>query len=311
MFMGVSIIVPAYNSEKFLAATIQSVLAQSVGDWELVVVNDGSTDRTGTLADTFARTDNRIRVVHQANAGPPRTRNRGFTETRADYAYCLFLDSDDLLEPDALEILVQALEQDPAAVAAYGRARYIDSEGEPLTINGSYLKSCHRRAIQGKWLKVWPVSAPTTFEVLAFANPVPCCAMMRRTQKEEAGDFDPNFIVCDDSDMWRRLSRLGHIVFVNRVVFAIRKHERNLSREHGQLLYDYELRGRKKLYASPDLDARHKRIILLGHRYFELYSAKANLRRTFRKLSAGKLTAACKYWQLTMKHIISAIKGDL
>ena len=61
--MGVSIIVPAYNAEKFLAATIQSVLAQSVADWELVVVNDGSTDQTGTIAEKFSRLDKRIRVV--------------------------------------------------------------------------------------------------------------------------------------------------------------------------------------------------------------------------------------------------------
>ena len=187
MFLGVSIIVPAYNSEKYLAATLQSVLGQTRQDWELVVVNDGSTDQTGTIAETFARRDHRIRVVHQENAGVSEAMNRGFAETGTDYEYCIFLDSDDTLEPTALEILLHALEKDRAAVAAHGMMRYIDSEGRPLAIDGRYFHPTHRRGIQGHRLKLWPVSAPTTFAVLAYVTCIPASGiMMRRAQKELA-----------------------------------------------------------------------------------------------------------------------------
>ena len=167
--MGVSIIVPAFNAEKFLVATLESVLAQTVGDWELIIVNDGSTDQTGTIAETFAHLDNRIRVVHQANAGIARARNRGFAEARADYEYCMFLDSDDLLEPDALEVLLQALAKDQNAVGAHGMVRYIDCEGEPISNHGTYIYPRRRRGLQGRWLKVLPATAPTTFAVLAYS----------------------------------------------------------------------------------------------------------------------------------------------
>ena len=226
--MGVSIIIPAYNSEKYLAATIQSVLGQTRQDWELMVVNDGSTDQTGTIAETFARRDPRIRVVHQANAGVSVARNRGFAETNPDYEYVMFFDSDDVLEPDALEILIQALEKDHDAVAAHGLLRAVGSEGKPLAIDGAYIWPGRRRGVRGHRLKLWPVSAPTTFAVLAYANCIPTCAIiMRRAKLEMAGGFEPNVKAAEDWDVWLRLSRLGHIAFENKVVFARRLHDAN------------------------------------------------------------------------------------
>ncbi|MGO8763473.1 MAG: glycosyltransferase family 2 protein [Desulfobaccales bacterium] len=309
--MGVSIIIPSYNSEKYLAVTIQSVLAQTRQDWELMVVNDGSADQTGAIAETFAAKDDRIRVVHQANAGLPMARNRGFAETGTDYEYCIFLDSDDLLEPDALEILIHALDKDRAAVAAHGLMRYIDSEGRPLSINGRYFHPPQRRGIQGHRLKLWPVSAPTTFAVLAYGNCIPASGiMMRRAQQEIAGGFDPNLKAVEDWDMWLRLSRLGHIAFVDKVVLAYRIHQTNMSR-NGQLMTESEYCVRKKMYRSADLDGYEKSRILIGYRYHKLSKARDHFSLATRKLSRGRCIAAIKHLQVAMRHILSSFKGDL
>jgi glycosyltransferase involved in cell wall biosynthesis len=309
--MGVSIIVPAYNAEKFLAATIQSVLAQSVADWELVVVNDGSTDQTGTIAEKFSRLDKRIRVVHQANAGVSAARNRGFAETREDYDYIMFLDSDDLLDADALEILLRALEQDQEAVAAHGMLRCMNSEGQPETFCGSGHRADLRQGIQGIWLKTWPVTAATTFENLAFTNNIAVGTLMiRRASKVIAGDFDTSLKICEDHHLWLRLSRLGHIAFVNRVFLSYRRHESNaLTPEVLGSFRRFELNLRKKIYELPDLNDRERRVIILGYRHRELFYAKLHLSTACRQLYRRKLREAFNAFRAAIKEILRSMKS--
>ena len=307
--MAVSIIISAYNTEKYLPAALESVLSQSVKDWEAIIVNDGSSDQTGTIAETFSRLDSRIRVLHQENSGIAQARNRGLAEVRADYDYCLFLDSDDLLEPDALEILLQALKKDPQAVGAHGLCRYIDSEGKPLAVGGSCIHPLRRRGIQGKLLKVWPVSAPTTFAVLAYAPGFVFTSglMVRRAPKEAAGDFDPSLKIAEDWHMWLRLSRLGHLACVNRVTFSYRRHEGNITNRRG-LMRESIFEVRKKMYVSADLHESEKRIILLGYRYYELYRARVQFSYAAGKLSQGRMIDAFKDFRLAMRHILSSMK---
>ena len=99
--MLVSVIVPVYNAEKFLKETIESVLAQTYQDFELILVDDGSTDGSGSICDGYARTDERIKVVHQANKGLSAARNAGLDIMNGDA--CFFLDSDDAALPNLLE----------------------------------------------------------------------------------------------------------------------------------------------------------------------------------------------------------------
>ncbi|TDA79603.1 glycosyltransferase family 2 protein [Phocaeicola dorei] len=96
--------------------TINSVLAQTYSNWELILVDDGSTDSSGEICDTYARKDNRIKVVHQLNAGQASARNSGMDLAKGDYIG--FLDNDDFYYPDTVRILESNIEDADADIAA-------------------------------------------------------------------------------------------------------------------------------------------------------------------------------------------------
>ena len=113
-----SIIVPVYNAEAVLDRALDSVLAQTFQDWELILVDDGSTDGSPALCDARAAADSRVRVFHQRNAGPSESRNRGLDA--AGGTYVAFLDADDALAPEAYETLFHALDSSGADCACCG-----------------------------------------------------------------------------------------------------------------------------------------------------------------------------------------------
>lgn len=93
--MTLSIIIPVYNSEEYLSSCLESVLSQSFADYELLLINDGSTDRSGFICDEYAERDRRIRVFHKANGGVSSARNRGLDEANGDFI--IFIDADDII----------------------------------------------------------------------------------------------------------------------------------------------------------------------------------------------------------------------
>ena len=99
---GISVIIPVYNAEQYLAGTIESVLAQTYQDYELILVDDGSTDRSPVLCDEYAARDSRIRVIHQANGGAAHARDVG-VQNAGGHTGIVFLDADDLFHPRMLE----------------------------------------------------------------------------------------------------------------------------------------------------------------------------------------------------------------
>lgn len=120
-----SIIVPVYNTEKELERCVRSVTCQSCGDYELVLVDDGSKDSSGAMCDCFAEEDSRIVAVHQMNSGSSEARNTGIRTAKGDYL--LFLDSDDLWsDPNALAELKSLIENNPVDVICFGVEIYED-----------------------------------------------------------------------------------------------------------------------------------------------------------------------------------------
>lgn len=111
----ISVIIPVYNSERFLRECIDSVLGQSFVDWELIIVDDGSTDGSARIADEYGRSSDKIRVFHNENRGPGLARN--FAIDLAQGEYITFVDADDCLMPDSLKILHDAMVATEADVA--------------------------------------------------------------------------------------------------------------------------------------------------------------------------------------------------
>lgn len=113
----ISVIIPAYNAAGYLERCLGSLQNQTFEDWEAVCVDDGSTDGTGVLLDTFAAGDPRIRVIHKANEGVSVARNTGVAQ--AEGRYLLFVDSDDFLHPRTMEITFMLAERDGSDLVCY------------------------------------------------------------------------------------------------------------------------------------------------------------------------------------------------
>lgn len=128
---AISVVIPAYNAERTLAETLESALAQTCRDIEVIVVNDGSSDQTSALVQAYAARDPRVRLVEQANGGVARARNHGVDAARG--AYVAPLDADDLWHPAKLERQLRALRAaGPKAGLAYSWSWLIDAEGRVM-----------------------------------------------------------------------------------------------------------------------------------------------------------------------------------
>ena len=112
----ISVVVPVYGGEKYLGACIESILGQTFEDFELLLLDDGSPDRSGEICDEYARKDGRVRVIHKKNEGINATRKRGASEAQGEWV--MFVDDDDTLTPDAISSLY-ALHEETDIVAAF------------------------------------------------------------------------------------------------------------------------------------------------------------------------------------------------
>jgi cellulose synthase/poly-beta-1,6-N-acetylglucosamine synthase-like glycosyltransferase len=229
----VSIIVPAYNRERYLGLTLDSVRAQTFEDWELVVFDDGSTDGTLAIAQRYAERDLRIRVAQGPNGGVAAARNRGYAETDPTTDFVIFFDSDDLWVPDALETFIAALDAHPEYVGVHCLANCIDDDGQPLPGDNLEQLSRDRRGFKGRKLVTVAPDEPTTFGDLVYHTWIvtPGVHLIRRDALRRAGEipFDPETDPADDADLWTRLARFGDVGFIDRALLRWRRHPETLT----------------------------------------------------------------------------------
>lgn len=121
----VSIIVPVYQTEAYIRVCIESILRQNWKDWELLLINDGSTDESGRICDYYAGNDPRIRVFHQINSGVSAARNKGLEEARGEYI--MFVDADDWIEQSALTILLDTARKYHLSIIQFGVKSFVSS----------------------------------------------------------------------------------------------------------------------------------------------------------------------------------------
>ncbi|HEY9297275.1 MAG TPA: glycosyltransferase, partial [Phormidium sp.] len=124
----ISVIIPVYNGKKTINKTIESILNQTISDWELIIINDGSQD--GTLEVVSNIRDSRLKIFSYPNSGQAISRNRGISHAVGEFI--TFSDADDLWTPDKLEAQLKALQVNPQAAVAYSWTDYIDEFGQFL-----------------------------------------------------------------------------------------------------------------------------------------------------------------------------------
>ena len=122
----ISVVVPIYNVEHYLERCLDSIISQTYTNLEIILVDDGSTDRSGAIADAYAAKDSRVKVIHQKNGGLSIARNTGIEACRGEYL--LFIDSDDYIAPNMCECLLSHLTEADADIAIGGFYR-VDSHG--------------------------------------------------------------------------------------------------------------------------------------------------------------------------------------
>lgn len=266
--MRIGIVIPTYNVERYLAETLEAILSQTVSDWRVVVVDDGSKDGTVDVAQSFAARDSRFLVLQQTNQGGAAARERGYDELGDDVDAVMFFDHDDRLRPNALEVLSRALESSPAAPASYGLAAYMDSDGN-LTRLGAYENYLRaRRRVSALTsnpqhpsqfcLEPVPRSEPVTYEALVVNNWVPIGGVLiRRSAREEVGRFDPETNYAHDWDYWIRLSLLGPIAFHDAPVYDYRVHATAMSRS-GDKLESGQVDVWRKFITSPSIPSERR-----------------------------------------------------
>jgi glycosyltransferase involved in cell wall biosynthesis len=280
---SINIIVPAFNGSRFLGMTLESVLSQTLGDFELILVDDGSTDSTRQMAQAYAARDARVRVISQENRGVAAARNRGLAESDSRAPYVLFLDQDDLLEPDALARLVDAAEADPASVGAHGRIAVIGAGSERPEEADEFERIARERPIvtTDGLIGALPPDAPTTLESAAVYNPLrtPGVALLKRSALETAGGFDAATEPADDWDLWLRLTRIGHLTFVDAVTLRYRLHGANASKIQARQMLAAERRVRRKALADPAYAQAQRVALLRGHQ--ALYRQQARAKWTY------------------------------
>ncbi len=209
----VSAIVATYNRADLVAQTLDSILAQSYPNLEVIVVDDGSTDGTGEMIRE--RYGDRVRYFRQDNAGPSAARNRGIEHARGEYV--AFLDDDDLWLPTKIEQQVAVLERAPDSAVCYTRCGVLTSDGRQT-------EEIYAVSDEGRSGNVFEL-------VLRRAVMLLQTVMVRREALDEVGLFDQALDISEDTDLFLRLTLRYPAVYLRETLALLREHEGRKTRE--------------------------------------------------------------------------------
>jgi glycosyltransferase involved in cell wall biosynthesis len=225
---GVTVVMPAYNVEQYIAAAIESVLAQTFCDFELLVVDDGATDGTAAIAESFVRRDSRVRLLQKTNGGLSSARNAALRRSTAPAI--AILDSDDLWDPRFLEAQIELLAKRPDVDIVSGNARNLGG-------------SAHARPARPF---PDPRPDPGLLEILADEEAIFIMSVFRRRVYEVVGDFDETMRSNEDYDYWIRAAIAGFRFARNdRPLGWYRRRDDSLSASDARML-----RGILRVYAK-------------------------------------------------------------
>lgn len=233
----VSVIITTYNRSAFIAKAIDSVLAQTFQDFELIIIDDGSTDNTDKVVAKFQ--DPRITYKWVENGERSRARNLGISMSRGQYI--AFLDSDDWYLPNKLAVQVTTLQQEPQLGMALGGWLIVDESG---------------RKIQEVYPWKWILGQPTIEQWLFSTTATPITLLVKKECLESVGGFDVELNIAEDVELWIRLALNGcQSTWTNETVAVVLVHGNN-SLRNWSVLHDGLLKTLNKLFANPRFEEK-------------------------------------------------------
>jgi teichuronic acid biosynthesis glycosyltransferase TuaG len=220
----ISVIMPAYNSERYIAAALDSILAQTYTNWETIVVDDGSRDGTAEIVKSYVVKDARIKYVFQENQRMAAARNKALSIAQGKYI--AFLDNDDLFVPEKLVTQVAFMESHPECDISYGKIQHFyDGEPDVLYVNRN------EGPLEGD-----------AFRSFLWRNSVNVLqTMVRKELFEKYGAFQGKWPACDEQYLWVNFARHGaKFVAMDAVVGLYREHRGSDSHRKQHIYYTAE-----------------------------------------------------------------------
>lgn len=203
----VSIILPTFNGEEYISKSIQSIINQTYTNWELIIVNDCSTDNTKNIINKFSMQDSRIRILNNVkNIKLPESLNLGFKEANGEYY--TWTSDDNEYYPQAIEKMVEFLNKNEDFGMVYA--------------------ICHLLNCPKNQIDIWG-EVPATIQNLIEFNVCAACFMYRKSVAEYIGEYDTNSFLAEDHDYWLRIRLNYKIGNINEVLYDYRLHPKSLT----------------------------------------------------------------------------------
>jgi hypothetical protein len=214
----VSVLLPVWNGETFLEQAMESILRQTLSSFELIVIDDGSTDRSATIAEEFASTDKRVRVLRGPHEGLSATLNAGIAAVRGEYV--ARMDADDISAPGRLQKQVAYLDAHPACTVVGTWIEVVDEAGRLIGLKT--FETTHDKISAALLCGISPIAHPT--------------AVLRREALRVAGGYDARRHPSEDLDLWFRLGESGELANLGEALLQHRRHKAAMGvREHEKM----------------------------------------------------------------------------
>lgn len=212
----VSVIIPAYNAAGYLPAAINSVIAQTYQDWEIIVVDDGSSDDTRSVMAAYKdRLKDRINCIHQLNAGPSAARNSGIRNAQGEFI--ALLDADDLWLPSRLERSVKELDRDAGVGLVHARVARVNQQG--FVIDEPY---ANHKYLSGR----------ISQHIYTRRAHILCCTVtFRKSAIDATNAFDETLPAAEDRDLWFRIAQKNKVAYIDEMLAQYRLTPASLTKD--------------------------------------------------------------------------------
>jgi len=300
---AISVLMPVYNTEKYLAEAIESILGQTFKDFELIIIDDGSTDNSLSIIEKYAKIDSRIKFISRDNKGLISTLNQGIELSQGKYI--ARMDADDISLPNRFDIQYEFLESRPEYVVVGSRIMLIDSDNDSLCAMGELFS--HE-----------DIDFSHIHNLTSGAVIVHPTAMIRRDSLVAIGGYRERYKHAEDIDVWLRLGEVGKLCNLNKILLRYRQHFDSIGYMHRQSqlkAIEYAIadaclrRGVEKKIAQVHLSAEYvARSKAEVYTKWGWWSLKGGNVASARKYAKKAVLANPQRWQ-TWKLLACSIRG--